>query len=94
MLRETDKNEFSFRGIESEIVRRHPRRDVSDSGLKVVYGRQEICKNKRYEELCIVSILEVRDRRSTDERAKRSDIKIEKNWAENGAFWTSAGERV
>ena len=27
------------------------------------------------------------DRRSTDERAKRSDIKIEKNWAENGALW-------
>ena len=25
LLRETDKKEFSFRGIESEIVRRHPR---------------------------------------------------------------------
>ena len=24
-LREIDKKEFSFRGIESEIVRRHPR---------------------------------------------------------------------
>ena len=27
------------------------------------------------------------DRRSTDKRAKRSGIKIEKNWAENGALW-------
>ena len=36
---------------------------------------------------------EVRDRRSTDERAKRSGIKIEKNWAENGALWNSAGKR-
>ena len=25
LLRETDKKEFSFKGIESEIVRRHPR---------------------------------------------------------------------
>ena len=25
LLRETDKKEFSFGGIESEIVRRHPR---------------------------------------------------------------------
>ena len=25
LLRETDKKEFSFRGIESELVRRHPR---------------------------------------------------------------------
>ena len=25
LLREIDKNEFSFRGIESKIVRRHPR---------------------------------------------------------------------
>ena len=25
LLRETDKKEFNFRGIESEIVRRHPR---------------------------------------------------------------------
>ena len=25
LLRETDEKEFSFRGIESEIVRRHPR---------------------------------------------------------------------
>ena len=25
LLRATDKKEFSFRGIESEIVRRHPR---------------------------------------------------------------------
>ena len=41
--------------------------------------------NKGYEELCVVSILEVRDR-STDERAKRSGIKIEKNCAENGAL--------
>ena len=35
----------------------------------------------------------MRDRRSTDERAKRSGIKIEKNWAENGASWNSAGKR-
>ena len=27
----------------------------------------------------------MRDRRNTDERAKRSGIKIEKNWANNGA---------
>ena len=31
---------------------------------------------------CVISIQKVRDRRSTDERAKRSSIKIEKNWAE------------
>ena len=37
--------------------------------------------------------MEVRDRRCTDERAKRSDIKIEKNWAENGALWNCAGKR-
>ena len=35
----------------------------------------------------------MRDRRSTDERAKRSGIKIEKNWTENGALWNFAGER-
>ena len=35
----------------------------------------------------------MRDRRSTDERAKRSGINIEKNWAENGALWNSAGKR-
>ena len=34
LLREIDKMEFSFRGIESKIVRRHPRRDESNSGLK------------------------------------------------------------
>ena len=34
----------------------------------------------------------MRDRRSTDERAKRSGIKIEKNWAKNGALWKSAGK--
>ena len=39
LRRETDKNEFSFREIESKIVRRHPRGDESDSELKVVYGR-------------------------------------------------------
>ena len=54
-LRETDKKEFSFRGIKSKIVRRHPRRDESDSGLRVVYGKREIFRNKRYEELCVVS---------------------------------------
>ena len=35
----------------------------------------------------------MRDRRSADERAKRSGIKIEKNWAKNGALWNSAGKR-
>ena len=35
----------------------------------------------------------MRDRRSTDERGKSSGIKIEKNWAENGALWNSAGTR-
>ena len=30
----------------------------------------------------------MRDRRSTDERAKRNGIKIEKNWAENGRCGT------
>ena len=38
--------------------------------------------------LCIISIWEVRYRRSTDERAKRKGIKFEKNWAENGALGT------
>ena len=56
LLRETDKKKFSFRGIESKIVRRHSRRDESDSGLKVVYGRRAFFRNKRYEELCVVSI--------------------------------------
>ena len=45
-------------------------------------GRREIFRNKRYEELCVISIQEVRGRRNTDERAKRNGIKIEKNWAE------------
>ena len=36
----------------------------------------------------------MRDRRSTDERDNRSGIKIKKNWAENGALWTSAGRRA
>ena len=40
-----------------------------------------------------VSSANRRDKRSTDERAKRSDIKIEKNWAENGALWNSAGKK-
>ena len=35
----------------------------------------------------------MRDRRSTDERAVRSGIKIERNWAENGALGNSAGKR-
>ena len=55
--------------------------------MKVVYGRREIFKNKRYEELGVISIYEVRDRRNTDERARRSGIKIEKNWTENRALW-------
>ena len=54
--------------------------------MNVVYGRREIFWNKEYKELCIISIQEVRDRRSTDERAKRSSINIEKNRAENGAL--------
>ena len=29
---------------------------LSDSGLKVFYGRREIFRNKAYEELCVVSI--------------------------------------
>ena len=35
----------------------------------------------------------MRDRRSTDDRAKRGGIKIEKNWAENEALGHSAGKR-
>ena len=53
---------------------------MSDSGLKVIYGRRDIFRNKGYKQLCVVSIYEVRDRRSTDERAK-SGINIEKNWS-------------
>ena len=49
---EIDKKESNFRGIESKIIRKHPRWHESDSGLKVVYNRREICRNKRYEELC------------------------------------------
>ena len=35
----------------------------------------------------------MRDTRSTDERAKRSGIKIEKNWVENGALGNSEAKR-
>ena len=56
-------------------------KDESDSGLKVVYGRREIFRNKGYEELCVVSIKKMRDRRSTDETAKRSGIEIERSGA-------------
>ena len=35
LLKEADEKEFGFRGIESKIIRGHPRRDESDSGLKV-----------------------------------------------------------
>ena len=38
-LRETDEKEFRFRMTESKIIRRRPRRNESDSGLKIVYGR-------------------------------------------------------
>ena len=86
LLRETDEKEFSFRGIQNEIIIIHPRRDESDTGLKVVYGRREVLGIKDMKKLCIIGILEVRDRRSTDERTKRSGIEIEKNWAENGAL--------
>ena len=89
LLWETDENEFGFRGIQSKVIRRRPRRDESNSGLKLVYGRRNIFRNKGYEELCIVRKLEVRDRRSTDEKAKRSGIKIEKN----GALRNSTGKR-
>ena len=41
----------------------------------------------------MVSIWEVRVSRSADERAKRSGIKIEKNWAKNGALGNCAGKR-
>ena len=56
LLKESDEKEFDFRRIESEIIRRYLRRDESDSGLKVVYGRRETFRNKGYEELCIISI--------------------------------------
>ena len=36
---------------------------------------------------------EERNRRSTDERAKRNSIEMEKNWAENGALENFAGKR-
>ena len=35
----------------------------------------------------------MRDRKSTNKIAKRRGIKIEKNWAENGALGNSAGKR-
>ena len=54
--------------------------------VKLVYGRRELFRNKSYEELCVISIYEVRDERSTGHRAKRSGIKIDMNWAENGAL--------
>ena len=82
-----------MRAIESEIIRRHPRRDESDSELKVVYGRRDIFVDKLYEGLCIISMWEVRERGSTDERAERSSIEIEKNWVENGALGHSEGKR-
>ena len=53
-LLRTDKKEFSFRGIESKIGRRHP--DEMRVILTEGYGRREICRNKTYEELCVVSI--------------------------------------
>ena len=56
LLRETDEKESGFRGIASKIVRKHPRRDECDSGLKIGYGRREIVRNKRYEELGVISI--------------------------------------
>ena len=78
-MRKTDEKEFGLRGIESKIIRKHPRWDKNDSKLKVDYGRQEIFRNKVYEELCIISIYEMTDRRSNNKRAKRSGIKIKKN---------------
>ena len=56
MLKEINEKEYRIRGIESKIVRRHPRRDENDSGLKVDYGIREIFTTKGYEELCITSI--------------------------------------
>ena len=38
LLQETDKNKFGIRGIENQIIRSHPGRDESNSGLKVIYG--------------------------------------------------------
>ena len=35
----------------------------------------------------------MKDRRSTYERAKRSGVKIEMNWVENGALGNSASKR-
>ena len=40
LLRETDEKKFGFRGMENKIVKRHQRRDESDSGLKVDCGRR------------------------------------------------------
>ena len=54
---------------------------------------EEYLGTKQYEELFVIRIYEVRDKRSTNERGKRSSIKIEKNWTENGALWNSAGKR-
>ena len=68
----------SVQRIKSKIIKRHPRRDETDSGLMVDYGRREMCMNKEYEELCFVSIQDVRDRRSISEGVKRSGVKIEK----------------
>ena len=56
LLRKTDKEEISFRGIESKIIRRHPRWDESDNGLKVVYGIQDIFINKWYKEFGVISM--------------------------------------
>ena len=75
------------------IIRRHPGRDESDSGLKAVYGRREIFWIKGYEELCVIIVQEMRDRTSTAEGAERSGKKIEKSRAENGALANSAGRR-
>ena len=38
LLRETDEKEFDFKGIESKIIRSHPRRNEGNSGMKFVYG--------------------------------------------------------
>ena len=46
---------------------------MSDNGLKVVFDRRDIFGNTGYEELCVVSIKEVRDRRNTDEKERERE---------------------
>ena len=92
LLREIDKKEFSFRGIESKIVE-----DIQDEMRVIVDWRlfmaDETFLGTKDMKSCMSSAHRRWDRRITDERAKRSGINIEKNWAENVALWNSAGKR-